>query len=168
MRRLILLGGFALLLFNALAFLFFVKNREATGVKTPQASLSSLPAEKKKTLFVQKGSSSLKLSFNSGSSITALSSVEIELERGSYRISGRAPRGVLLGKKLTLLDFSGSACGWNFRAKKFVLFLDRPEFLNLTKYSFRKGKELFKGLSTSTFELDRLCGFLKKERKSPH
>jgi hypothetical protein len=168
MRRLILLGGFALLIFNVLTFFFFLKERELEKKENSWNTYSFSRPEKNKTFFIQKENLSLKLTFRSGSLLTFFSSAEVELKKGSIYITGRASRGVFLGKKLTLLNFSGSACGWDFRAKKFVLYLDKPELVTLTKYSFRKGKELFKGVSTSTFELEKLCAFLKKERKTPH
>jgi len=164
MRRLILLGGVALLLFNALTLLFFFKKTEKAE-NFPVASPLSPP---KKTLFLQKGNSTLKLTFSSSSSLAFLSSVEVELKRGPFKIVGRAPRGILLGRKLTLLNFSGSACGWRFKAQRFELSLEDLSSLTLRKFSFVRGRELFKGISTSAFELEKLCAFLKKERRTPH
>jgi hypothetical protein len=170
MRRFLLGGALVLLLSNLFLLLYFKGKNESIENDGLQLSGSSerITGKGEKSLFLQKDSFFIKLKFHSKEPSPLLSSVELELGSGVFRISGRAPRGFLIGKRLILSDFSGTACGWRLEARKFEVSLDRPAVLTLKKFSFVRGKELFKGVSVSTFEFEKLCAFLKKERKTPH
>jgi len=166
MRKKLIWGAAGLLLLNLLIFGLTYRG----GQEEPCPCLQREEKEVKNTLIINRQEGSVELRFfpaKPQSPAPALKKVDLRLTFTGGELEGKSPEGTLLGSRVILRSFTGTLCGWKVESKQVVINLSSPHRITFQKFLMEGKRGEFRGISTSPFDIRKLCRFLKGERKLP-